>query len=146
MRDVRQLASLPDDFQNAAKGEARSGRAKPAAPFSLRLTVQERARLEADAGGLPLGEYIRRRVFEGGASPRRRVRRPTPDHESLARVLAELGRSRLASNLNQIAKAANSGSLPVTPELRAELNAACADVRVMRDALITALGLKAESC
>jgi hypothetical protein len=145
MRDVRQLASLPDDFQNAAKGIVRSGRAKPAAPFSLRLSAQERARLEADAGGLPLGEYIRRRVFADGATPRRRTRRPIADHESLARVLAELGRARLASNLNQIAKSANSGSLPVTPELSAEINAACADVRAMRDDLITALGLKAET-
>jgi hypothetical protein len=146
MRDVRRLASLPDDFQNAAAPEARPERAKSAAPFSLRLSAQERATLEADAGNLPLGEYIRRRVFGEDASPRRRVpRRPGPDHELLARVLAELGRSRLASNLNQLAKAANTGALPVSREIAAELAAACADVREMRATLLRAMGLPPSS-
>jgi hypothetical protein len=136
------LRSQWDEVARAAP--ARPGRSKAAPPFSLRLTPEERAQLDRDAGSVPLGAYIRSRLIDGGGSPRRAVRKPAPDQAGLARVLAELGRSRLASNLNQLAKAANSGSLPVTPELEAELAAACADIGAMRAALITALGLKAE--
>jgi hypothetical protein len=52
-----------------------------------------------------------------------------------------LGQSRLSSNLNQLAKAVNTGSLPVTPETERELRQAARDVMVMRRMLIDALGL-----
>ncbi|MGF1623944.1 MAG: plasmid mobilization relaxosome protein MobC [Alphaproteobacteria bacterium] len=49
-------------------------------------------------------------------------------------MLGELGRSRIANNLNQLARAANSGSLPVTPET----------VQAKREGLaLTALGPEA---
>lgn len=112
------------------------------APFSLRLTFDERARLEKDAAGLPLGAYIRERLFDEKAQPRRtRGKFPVRDHEALARVLAELGRSRLASNLNQLARAANTGSLPVTPETEEDLARACATVAEIRRELLRALGV-----
>lgn len=113
-----------------------------AAPFSLRLSFEERARLARDAAGLPLGAYIRERLFDEEAQPRRtRGRFPVKDHEALARVLAELGRSRLANNLNQLARAANTGSLPVTPETEEELARACAAVAEIRQELLRALGV-----
>ncbi|MCF8466224.1 MAG: hypothetical protein K9G33_02380, partial [Sneathiella sp.] len=65
---------------------------------------------------------------------------PVKDHEALGRVLGALGSSRLSSNLNQLAKAANTGSLPVTPDTEAELREACAAVLVMREELLMALG------
>jgi hypothetical protein len=133
---------LPEAFGKAARRDSKTRWARPPAPFSLRLSAEERAQLERDAGGLPLGEHIRRRVLGEDRSARRRIpRRPSPDHELLARVLSELGRSRLASNLNQLAKAANAGALPVTPDTEAALAAACSDVRVMRMTLLRALGL-----
>jgi hypothetical protein len=46
-------------------------------------------------------------------------------------VLALLGRSRLANNLNQLAYAANIGSLPLTPETEEELQAAIAKITSM---------------
>jgi hypothetical protein len=61
----------------------------------------------------------------------------------LGRVLAELGRSRIANNLNQLARAANSGSLPMTPEVEATLHEACEAVAPLRGDLIEALGLPA---
>ena len=89
---------------------------KRRAPFSLRLTRDERARLEWDAGPLSLNAYIRKRLFGEQASPRRRVKRaPVKDHQELAKVLATLGRSNLASNVNQLAKGLNTGTLPVMP-------------------------------
>ena len=42
--------------------------------------------------------------------------------------------------MNLLAKAVNTGSLPVTPETEAELREACAAVLVMREELLMALG------
>ena len=60
-------------------------------------------------------------------------------------VLAELGQSRLASNMNQIARAANMGVLDVSAELTQDLEEASRSIAEMREMLIAALGLKPES-
>ena len=65
------------------------------------------------------------------------------DKDALLRVLGQLGQSRLANNLNQLAKQANLGTLPVTPDTEAELSAAAADIAAMRQILVHALGLDA---
>lgn len=117
-----------------------------AVPFSLRLSFEERAQLEKEAAEIPLGRYIREKVLDGKARPRRtRGRFPVKDHEALGRVLGLLGGSRLASNLNQLARAVHTGSLPVTPETEEELRQACRDIRRMRQDLLNALGLSREA-
>ncbi|MBB93856.1 MAG: hypothetical protein CML68_04520 [Rhodobacteraceae bacterium] len=122
-------------FNKIAKG-------KTPAPFSLRLTFEERAKLEAAANGVPLGAYIKAVLFDGDLSKvRRRNTAPVADHEALGRVLAALGQSRLSSNLNQLARAVNTGTLPVHPEIEDELREACADIARIRAELVTALGL-----
>lgn len=120
---------------------------KGSKPFCLRLTPEERAKLEAMAGGVALGTFIRDAILNGKAAPRRRGRNrhPVKDREALGRLLGALGQSCLASNLRQLARAANTGSLPVTPETEANLRQACADVRQLRRDLIRALGLSAET-
>ena len=125
--------------------DLRAGSDKPA-PFSLRLTFEERAALEQAAGDMPLGAYIRSEVFRGKKTrPRRRRRRPVKDFQALGQLLGELGRARLANNLNQLARAANTGSLPVTPETEKAIREACAEIRQMRELLMTALGFAPES-
>lgn len=115
---------------------------KQASPFCLRLTPEERATLEREAAGLPLGEYIRDRVFdETHVKRRNRNKHPVKDHRLLSQLLGELGRSRLANNLNQLAKAANCGLLNVTPEVKTSLLNACADIRHIRMVLMKSLGL-----
>ena len=133
------MTNLRHEFNEiAAKTE---GKAKYPAPFSLRLTHEERARLLADAGRKPMGAYIRERLFGDEAAPRKRkAANPVQDHEALGRVLGVLGRSRLSSNLNQLARAAHTGSLPVTPETEADLRQACREVSAMRADLLRALG------
>jgi len=110
-------------------------------PFSLRLTFEERALLEMAAGDTPLGSYIRSRLLgEKEVRRKRKPRRPVKDHKALGHVLGELGKSRLANNLNQLAKAVNTGSLPVTPDTEKAIREACASVEQMRAMLMMALG------
>lgn len=127
-------------------------------PFSLRLSFEERTILENAAGDMPLGTYIRKQVLEGcpqngpgGASQgtykprkRRQRRRPVKDQKALGQLLGALGESRLSNNLNQLAKAVHTGSLPVTPETEKEIRQACHEIKWMRDVLVKALGMKLE--
>ncbi|MEM7781655.1 MAG: hypothetical protein AAF697_14820 [Pseudomonadota bacterium] len=118
-------------------------RKKREAPFSLRLSFEERSKLQTAANGVPLGAYIKTILFGGDLTKvRRRNVNPTSDDKALGRVLAALGRSRLSSNLNQLARAVNTGTLPVHPETEAELKSACAEVAAMRHDLLRALGKK----
>ena len=87
----------------------------------------------AEQAGLPVGAYIRSLVL-GAPGPRSR-RRPFADQEALARLLGELG--RIGSNVNQLARVANSGgSLPAEPRLAAILD----ELAALRDATMKALG------
>lgn len=114
-------------------------------PFSLRLTFEERTALEKVAGNKPLGAYIRAKLFEGEEAPRKvrtRTRKPVQDERALGQLLGELGTARLANNLNQLARAVNTGSLPVTPDTEKALREACAAVESMRGLLLRALGFQ----
>lgn len=118
-------------------------RKKAPPPFSIRFTAEERLKLDQAAGSLPLGTYIRKCLFGAETVPRKNARRkPSADDAAIAKALAALGRARLSSNLNQIAKAANQGALPVSSSLQEELNAACADIAAMRESLIAALNIQ----
>lgn len=126
-----------NDFNTLANQVAKKG----PAPFSLRLIFDERGILEHDAAGMALGAYIRDRLFGEDVTPRTtRSKFPVKDHAALGRVLGALGSSRLSANLNQLAKAVNTGSLPVTPETEEELRKACAAVLAMREDILNALG------
>ncbi|MBI1393156.1 MAG: plasmid mobilization relaxosome protein MobC [Alphaproteobacteria bacterium] len=121
--------------------------AKTPPPFSIRFTDAERVYLKREAGDLSLAAHIRRQLFPEDMclqkrNATKRVRQPSVDHQALASVLARLGQSRLSQNLNQIAKAANMGALPVTPDLVDELIEACAEIRQLRADVMAALGMK----
>lgn len=116
---------------------------KREAPFSMRLTFEERTRLRKAAGDLPVAAYIKSLLFADDAPVvRTRGRTPVKDEKALAEVLACLGASRIANNLNQLARAANSGSFYFDRDTKAQINAACGDIRVMRQLLMQALGMK----
>lgn len=143
-------ASIQSSFVEAAAASKPKAKPKHLPPFSIRFTEEERAELEQAAGALTLAAYIRLKLFsEDGepTSPRMKTRKkPSPSIEMtiIGQLLGLLGNARLASNLNQLAKAANIGALPVTPETEKELQETCADVREMRLFLIKAMGIKAE--
>ncbi|MGK2959073.1 MAG: plasmid mobilization relaxosome protein MobC [Acidimicrobiales bacterium] len=49
----------------------------------------------------------------------------------------------MANNLNQLARAANSGSLPVIPDTEAPLCAACQDISAIKKTLMRGPGIHA---
>ncbi|WP_375550309.1 hypothetical protein [Rhodophyticola porphyridii] len=126
-------------FNEIAKPETKKADYPP--PFSLRLTYEERARLDAERGDKTLAAYIRERLFGDDAAPRKkRGNSPVQDKEALGRIAGALGQTRLSQNMNQLAKAVNMGSLPVTPETEAEIKDACREISELRTALLAALG------
>jgi len=108
-------------------------------PISFRPTEEEREQLQRDANGMSQSAYIRRCLF--GKKVSKRVV-PETDRLLLAQILAKMGESRIANNLNQIAYHANCGSLLLDDVTIEEINAACLHVAWMRTQLIEALGLK----
>jgi HAMP domain-containing protein len=81
---------------------------------------------------MTVGAFMRHQAI--GTPGPRSVRRPQVDRAALARVLAAFG--RIGSNVNQLARAANSGEIPA----RDELMEAAASVQSIRSALMQALG------
>lgn len=92
-----------------------------------------------DADGMSQSVYIRQCLFGKKAS--KRVA-PDADRLLLAQILAKLGESRIANNLNQIGPHANCGSLLLDDLTIEEINEACLNVAWIRVQLIEALGLR----
>lgn len=138
---IEDTPPLKPEFQKSVDGPP----PPRASPYSFRLSPEDRARLEGDAAGMSLAAYIRWRLFDPESPPpRQRGKAPVKDQQALSGVLARLGKSGLSNNLNQLARAVNSGSLPVGPDVEAELRHAVAEIVAMRVLLIEALGLKDE--
>ncbi len=115
------------------------------APFSLRLSREERKELKRLAGGRPLGEFIKDALFDKKLRPPQPNKAPMQDQKLLAKILGALGKSRIASNINQLAKAANSGSLPVNEDVLKALFEVMRTIEWMRKSLIEGMGIKAQS-
>lgn len=127
-------------FREAASGK-KEPRAKTHRNLCVRLTVDERRRLEALAGGLPLSAFVRKELL-GRKAKRRQSDAPAPKGAEYARLLSALGRSRLVTHLQALNDAALSQGLQMAPKLEQELSQACRDIADLREALITQLGLK----
>jgi hypothetical protein len=138
--------SVKGSFNPASGPKPRTTKTKRPAPFSLRLSAEERARLVAEGNGAPLGAYIKAKVLSGTTKPvrTRRTGLPIYDRKVLAKALALLGNSRIASNIKQLARAANIGALPVTRETEAELVWAAQQIRELRALLIVAMDVTPE--
>lgn len=111
-------------------------------PLSIRLSVAERADLEARAGDLPISTYAKGLLFAVTAKPARlSPRNPTLDHQILGQLLGALGRSEIAPHLRELAEATRSGSLPLDELTTTHIHEACHDVALMRSELMRALGV-----
>lgn len=101
-----------------------------------RVSAEEKAEVlaKAEAAGMTEGTFVRVQCL---ANPKTRAaRRPPVEVRTLARLLGELG--KVGSNLNQIAKAANSDKAVN----REALETALAEVRGMVPAILEAMGRK----
>ncbi len=110
-------------------------------PLTLRLTPEERERLEELAAGMTLSAYIRTCLF--AEDTKLRQTRPADDIEdkkAAAEALALLGQSRIASNLNQLAYHANIGALIVGESEKTDIAEANAHLAAIRALLMDALG------
>ena len=132
---------LTTAFQTTSGAQDVETKKRPS-PFCVRLTPDERAYLKQLAGNRPLGAYIREQLLGERAEKRQELRSPQIDQEQYAALLAALGQSRLSSNLNQLAKSANMGTLDVSQNTEQQLQEAYACILEMRKALFMALGLK----
>lgn len=103
--------------------------------ISLRVSGSEFNRIaaRADACGLGVSGFLRASGLDGDAGPRAH-RRPPADHRVLRQILGELGRA--GNNINQIARALNSGDSPNLPELDKALRA----YLEIRNRILDALG------
>jgi len=134
----------PADQEGVVSAFAVASRVRPrrkSFPVTLRLTSDERKRLEDLADGMTLSAYIRACLF--AKAERRRKRRPgsvVADKRALAEALAVLGQSRIASNLNQLAYQANIGALAIEDRDRAMIAEAYSSIQSMRALMVEALG------
>ncbi|MBB4212783.1 hypothetical protein EV659_11711 [Rhodothalassium salexigens DSM 2132] len=116
---------------------------KRPAPFSLRLSFEEKQKLIEDAGRQSISAYIKERLFDPD-TPVKQARglNPVKDQKALAQLLGMLGSSRIAKNLNELADAARVGALPINEDTEKAIKRACDDVRIMRRFLLAALGIR----
>ncbi len=115
---------------------------KRPSPFSIRFTEAEREQLELAAGNMALGVYIKLRLFNDLPPVPRQNSLSKVDKEALGKVLAAFGQSKLSQNMNQIAHAANIGTLPVDQDLIDELYTACGEIKALREAVLGCIGIR----
>ena len=139
--NIKTAIDVKSAFQ--VQTQAVSKESKPSkSPITLRVTNEERDRLKLLAAGMSVSAYIRKCIFDGNTTRRKRQSHmPVKDQEAMARALALLGASRIANNLNQLAHQANIGSLIMDEDACTQIDEAYAHVRLMRDELVSALGL-----
>ena len=129
------------DFNASAEGSRKTSKRRDLSPLTLRLTKDERARLDELAAGLTLSAYVRACVF--GKETAKRKKRPKnviEDKKAAAEALALLGQSRIASNLNQLAYHANVGVFIEDERAKADIAEANAHLAAIRTLLMQALG------
>lgn len=113
--------------------------------LSIPLTLDLKADLERRAGRQPVSVYARGVLFpanDNAPTNSRTARHYHRDRQALASLLARLGAMETANNLQEMARFARLGALPLTPEVEAALLQACADIAGIKALLIKALGVR----
>ena len=109
-------------------------------PFSMRLTFDERANLKARAGNKSLAIFIRSKLFDEIEIENRKEK--VKGRTACAKLLGVLGQSEIATNLETLAQAAKSGSLPLSPDTQDLISEALDAVHDMKRMLMNELGVR----
>lgn len=113
-------------------------------PITLRVSGADLAYLRSLAGDMPLGTFIKSFLPKPGKSkPRGAI--SVADRPSLARIILLLGQSNIAVHLSELAAAARSGSLAITPDTERTLNEANSTLAEIRRLLLAALGRREDT-
>jgi hypothetical protein len=122
--------------------------AKSTLPVSIRVTTEEKARLQEMAGSLAISAYIRQKLFDDAAVTtrakryQRKTRQPRIDHTEIAKLLGTFGQSELARSMLALSLAVQMGELETSTEVESRINQACAEIHDIKNTLIMALGIK----
>ena len=132
---------------NAQSAVSSSQKTPRTIPLSIRVTKEEKARIQNLAGNMAVGNFIRQRVLgddEDVKRPKRHRKKqykPKLEHVELARLLGMFGQSELAQGILALSLVAQSGELDVTPDVSSQISSACAEIQEMKNMLIVALGV-----
>jgi hypothetical protein len=113
--------------------------------LTLRVSSAERNRWDkaADELGLSTGKYIRTALASDEVQHKlSRLLAKQHSRKDYPIILHALGKSRLTSNLNQLAYAANIGNVEFTPDVAAQINEAYEVILYIRTLLIKGAGGK----
>ncbi|MDH5721895.1 MAG: hypothetical protein OEY94_01055 [Alphaproteobacteria bacterium] len=133
---------LKRDFNAACTAKPKkSKKDKRPAPLSIRLSKEQRARLEEMAAGQSLNSYVKTVLFQG---EKKRIAQPIKDHEKLALALGLLGKMGTLSTLESLLEASEKEQVYMPTLLQGDIAQCCVDIRLIRCYLIKALGIKAE--
>jgi hypothetical protein len=143
---IKASSSLREDFAGCSGARQSGQRKKRMAPLSVRLSPEERTRLEALAGKQPIGAFVKSRMFAANDNIPLQPYGRSPVHErkELARILGFLARMDIFLILKELLKAMGNGHIQLKPEIESALNTAFLDLREIRCLLIEALGKKAK--
>ena len=125
-------------------GKRKARHAQASTPFSIRLTPAERARLQDDAAGEPLGAYVKKTLF--APTTKAAARRAMIDHHRvlIAQVLAMVGSSGIGDALTSMAVAIKMGTIANEEEILEALNGAQEELSEIRSELLKALDIRKE--
>ena len=115
---------------------------KPRVLLSVPLTPEQKMDLLRRAGTKPVSSSARDVLFAANDNPRpARVRSRKSREVMAATILAQLGKSDVASSLREIARGVQLGIIGTTPETDAALREAAANVNAAAKAALRALGI-----
>ncbi len=115
------------------------------ATLTIRLTKFERELWDEEANvlGLSTSKYVRVTLADELTKRKLAVLiKRRNERKEYVRLLRGIGQSRIANNLNQLAYAANTGSLVFTPDVIAQINEAYDAIMYMRSLLIELSGVR----
>lgn len=139
-RQLLALTQATKSFNKASGHKKKLTKERATKRLYIRLTASERAELDRLSGSQTVSAYVREKALGEHVVKRITLRKPKMEDIQYSTLLAALGQSRLSSNVNQLAKHANMGTIDCTQNVEQQLEDASNAILAMRDALFMALG------